>query len=480
MGLIDRFQNLFKRNQPAPTASTVTAVAPPYRPSATARLLAEETDRRTLVRECMAMYRADTRVREILQAVARDATRGGFELTVEGPRAAEAKAIATEMLERVDFWKWIEPWVRLTLRDGDAFLELVADGAGDLVEISRKPTLEMHRLSDEFDHFKDVTKAFAWSDALWGGWTLDGTPPPGSVTFAEWQIVHARWDHDGDGRYGSPLFAAARTAFKRMSEGELDIAIRRKTRAGMKYVHSLKDASQGDIEAYRLRNQAALDEPFAAVADFFSTRETTITAVQGDANLSEIEDVLHHMRTFWLASPKPMGLMGFGQDLNRDVLDEQQREYDLAKEAISRWVTEQIVAPIVERQWLLKGILPESLTWSAEWSSVQPLTATALAEMGKAVAALKATALLTDETLLRLVSRFLPDFDVDAEILALASERPDEIERMAQLGQQADNNPDGEDDDDDDQQRDAGVGDGGADGAGAGGGVAADQTGERR
>ena len=104
VGLIDRFQNIFKRNEPAPTASTVTAVAPPYRPSALSRLMAEETDRRTLVRECMAMYRNDTRAREILQAVARDATRGGFELVVEGPRAVEAKAIATDMLERVDFW----------------------------------------------------------------------------------------------------------------------------------------------------------------------------------------------------------------------------------------------------------------------------------------------------------------------------------------------------------------------------------------
>ena len=431
MGLIDRFQNIFKRNAAAPETAAVTAVAPPYRPSATARLMSEETDRRTLVRECQAMYRNDTRAREILQAVARDATRNGFELVVEGPRAEEAKAIAMGMLERVDFWMWIEPWVRLTLRDGDSFLELVADGQGDLVSVSRKPTLEMHRLSDEFDHFADPAQAFAWSDMLWGGWTVNGTAPPGAATFAEWQIVHARWDYDGDGRYGSPLFAAARSAYKRLSEGELDIAIRRKTRAGMKYLHALKDASAADIEAYRLRNQAALDEPFAAVADFFSSKETTITTVQGDATLSEIEDVLHHLRTWWLASPKPMGLMGYGQDLNRDVLDEQQREYDLAKEAISRWITEQIVAPLVERQWLLKGILPEGLTWSAEWSAVEPMSAVGLADVGKAVAALRMTGLLSDETLVRLVSRFVPDFDADAELAALAAGRPDEIGRMA-------------------------------------------------
>lgn len=428
MGLIDRFQRLFARGKETPAATTV--VMPPPRVSALSRLAAIEQDRMSIVRMCQAMHRDDPRAREILRSVARDATRGGFELMVQGPRADEAKTVALAMLERVDFWRQVETWVRLTLRDGDLFLELVADGNGDLVTVSRKPTLEMHRLSDEFDRFGNPERAYAWSDTLWAGWSQQMTLPPGAVTFAEWQIIHARWDYDGDGRYGSPLFAAARESYKRMTDGEDDIWVRRRTRAGMKYVHSLKDASDADLEAYRIRNQAALDEPFAAVADFFSNRETTITAVQGDANLSQIEDVLHHMRTWWLSSPKPMGLMGFGQDLNRDVLDEQQREYNLAKETISRWVTEEIVAPLIERQWLLRGIWPAALTWTAEWSSAQPLTAATLADMGRAIGALRMTGLLTDETLVRLISRFLPDFDVDAELAALATARPDEIGRM--------------------------------------------------
>jgi len=29
---------------------------------------------------------------------------------------------------------------------------------------------------------------------------------------ADWQVIHARWDHDEGNRYGQPLFASARTA----------------------------------------------------------------------------------------------------------------------------------------------------------------------------------------------------------------------------------------------------------------------------
>ena len=53
------------------------------------------------------------------------------------------------------------------------------------------------------------------------------------------------------------------------------MAIRRKTRAGMRYVHNLKGASEGQIEAYRERNQQALTDPNAAIADFFANADST-------------------------------------------------------------------------------------------------------------------------------------------------------------------------------------------------------------
>lgn len=454
MGLVERFQALFRPR--IEEVAPATRVAPPARPSALARLLSEESDRRAVVLECRAMYANDPRARGVIRSVASDATRGGFDLVVEGPRAAQALEIAEEMLERTKFWKQLQQFARMLFRDGDLFLELAADGQGNIVEITRKPSLEVMRLSDEFDRFTDPRRAFAWSDALWGGWTPGRELPPGAVTFAEWQIIHARWDFDGDGRYGAPMFASARSQAKRMREGELDVAIRRKTRAGMKYVHTLEGASEGQIEAYRLRNQDALNDPFAAVADFFSNQKGGIEAIQGDATLSEIEDVVHHIRTWWLAAPKPMSLLGYGQDLNRDVLEQQQKAYNTTAEELSTWLSEEIVQPLIERQWLLRGIWPASLKWSIEWMHKQPVDAAGLQELASAVAGLRAAGIMSDETILRLVSRFLPDFDVEAELTALQAQMQDEVARqaLAAADEEPEEEPDGVVDDGPDEEAD--------------------------
>jgi hypothetical protein len=141
-----------------------------------------------------------------------------------------------------------------------------------------------------------------------------------------------------------------------------------------------------------------------------------------------------------------MSLLGYGQDLNRDVLDEQEEQYRRGLESICTWITGQFVKPLIERQWLLKGIWPASLVWAAEWANKQPATAADMDLAAKAVVTLGATRLLTDETLLRLLSHVLPDFDVAAEMKALAAQKPDEVGRMAQAADNtADDGSDSED-----------------------------------
>ena len=428
MGLIDRFQAMFRPRQQT-TDLPVTMVTPPPRVSTLMQMFAAERDRRSIVNDCRLMYDEDPRTQGVINTLARDAAKGGFELRVEGQRAEEAKIIADELLDRIEFWERVDDWARFALRDGDLFLEIACNTQGDIVNVSRKPTLEIYRWTDEFDRFIDPVRAFFWADLYW----QEAMEPPQDATFfAEWQIIHARYGQDEGSRYGRPLFAAARTAYKRMKEGELDIAIRRKTRAGMKYVHSLEEANESDVEAYKARNKAALNEPFAAVADFFSNKRTSIQSIQGDARLSEIDDVLHHIRTWWVASPVPMSLLGYGQDLNRDVLDEQKQQYDSVKESMSEWVSQQIVRPLIERQWLLKGIYPDGLDWSIEWASKQPFKAADLGEAAKALTMLNATGMLTNETLIRLFSRFVPGFDADAELAAMEQQQADQM-------QQADN-----------------------------------------
>lgn len=432
MALLDRFQALFRPRQQT-TDQPVTMVTPPPRVSTLTQLFAAERDRRAMVNDCRAMYDEDPRAKGVINTLARDAVKGGFELRVEGQRAEEAKALADALLDRAGFWERVDDWVRFALRDGDLFLEIACNTQGDIVEVSRKPSLEIYRWTDEFDRFIDPMRAFFWTDLYWQSME----PPPNATFFAEWQMIHARYGQDEGSRYGRSLFASARTAYKRMKEGELDIAIRRKTRAGMKYVHSLEEANEGDVEAYKARNKAALNEPFAAVADFFSNKRTSIQSIQGDARLSEIDDVLHHIRTWWVASPVPMSLLGYGQDLNRDVLDEQKQQYDSVKESMSEWVSQQIVRPLIERQWLLKGIYPDGLDWSVEWASKQPFKAVDLGEAAKALTLLNATGLVTDETLIRLFSRFVPGFDADAELAALEKQKAEQAQRAENMARVA-------------------------------------------
>lgn len=424
MGVLDRIAAYFRRDI---VARTALPTSPPPRPSQLIEAFSAEHGRRAIVEEARRMAEDDPRVKGILETLARDTVKTGFALTVDGPRAQEAERVALELFDRLNFQDRLERWVKSTLRDGDTFLEVLVNTNLDVVDLSRKPTLEMHRNSDEFDRFADSAKAFFWTDKLWSG----SEPPADAVWFAEWQVIHARYQEDDNQRYGRPLLTPARSAYKRMREGELDIAIRRKTRAGMRYVHSIEEGSEAEIERYIERNRPALDDPFAAVQDFFSSKRTSVQSIQGDANLNEIEDVLHHIRTFWIASPVPMALLGYGQDLNRDVLDEQKEQYDAAKEQLAAWAAYQFIYPLVERQWLLRGILPGSLTYAVEWTAKQALTAPDLQAAAQAVVALQASGLLTPETLLQLLGRFVPDLDVQAELEAVEQRIEDEAARLA-------------------------------------------------
>lgn len=426
MALIDRLQNLFRPR--AAQEKPLTLAAPPARPSSLVGRFSADSGRRAMVEAAVLMYDEDPRADGVISTLARDALRGGFDMVIDGPRAEEAQTIADDLLTRVDFFSRADDWTRLAARDGDSLLEVAADGAGRIVHISRKPTLEMVRWSNEYDMFDDPARAFYWTDQMY--WALDG-PPGDAVFFAEWQIVHARYKRDEGSRYGRPMFASARKAYKRMSEGELDIAIRRKTRAGMKYVHSLEDASEPDIEAYKVRNQAVLSEPFAAIADFFSNKRTTIQAIQGDARLAEIDDVLHHIDTWAVAGQVPLELIGYGRNINRDVLQQKKEQYDESLLATRAWVVSEIARPLLERQWLLLGIWPPSLTWTVEWKGKKQPGVGELETAAKALIALKATGLFQGETLLRLFAMFVPGFDAQAEIDVLGDRVDDMPGRIA-------------------------------------------------
>jgi len=243
-------------------------------------------------------------------------------------------------------------------------------------------------------------------------------------------MIHARWGHDEGSRYGRPLFASGRKAWKRLDEGETDVAVRRKTRAGMKYVHKV-EGGRDKVEEYMDLNKATLDEPFAAIQDFFGNVE--IAAIQGDARLGEISDIQHHIETFAIASPVPLALIGYGKELNRDILEQKLEQYERALEQVTQWVTDQIVKPLLETQWVLQGLWPAHLDYEIQWANKKILSPATLEAVARAGLQLRALG-WPDEIIIEILGPLVPGLDTErlaAALKAAATARPDEIGRFA-------------------------------------------------
>jgi len=406
-GLIDRITSLWKPRAVVSTPTTIDE-QPPARASAIAFTYSTEWDRRSKINEAREMYK-DARVKRILGTIARDATRAGFSIESNDPRAVE---VLTALVKRIHLTDVLDDWTRQTFRDGDIFLE-VGIGADLLIDlVTRKPTLEMRRASDARDQFPDPTRAFWHADQMW----MSNDPPPDALWFAAWQIVHGRWAHDEGSRYGTPMFAEAGKPFRRLDQGETDIAVRRHTRAGQRLHHTV-EGEEGDVIKYQERNKDALENPFAAQLDFFSNKPGGISVIQGDAHLEEIGDVMHHLHTMWTASILPMSLIAYGQDLNRDILNEQRDQYNDDLPTVTKWVEDEFVRPVCDLQLLLMGILPESATYKIAWVSRQILTPMMLKDLATAATLLRSFG-LNDETILTLIGQFTPNVKLTVDMLA--------------------------------------------------------------
>lgn len=426
--ITDYFSALINRLRPAQPATSSDERPSPRRRTALPPRFTVDRGLPAEVRDSRAMVAGDTRPKEIISTLARDVVKGGFRVVVsKGTDVKKAQSAADELYQRLRLESRLDDYCRLTFRDGNSFLELSVERSGQIADLTRKPTLLMRRASNHYDRFDDPRRAYWYSEEPW--WQPE--PPADALWFADWQIIHARWDHDEGARYGTPLFASARKAFRRLDEGEDNIAIRRKTRAGMRYNHKLNTNDPAEVESYLENNKDVLDSPYAPIQDFFGNVE--IEAIQGDARLSEIDDVLHHVDTFGVASPVPLELIGYGKALNRDILEQKLEQYERALETVTQWLEDQLVRPLLERQWLLLGIWPGGLEYQIQWASKKTLTPTMLKDIAAAGVQLRGLG-WPDEVVIDILAPLIPDFDAGALKQAMAAERasrPDEIGRIA-------------------------------------------------
>jgi len=391
-------------NPPSAQADSSTAQAGAEAVVSEYEKLKADRDRMAKIKTCRTMYETDPRVKKALKMYATDLVKAGF---IVKTKNEQAKQIASDLQKRLGLNKKLQDVTRLSGRDGDSFYEVAVDDQLNIIELSRKPTLRMRRNTNGADKFMDPMRAYYMIDENYMGTGI----PENAMWFSQWQIIHARWDHDDESRYGTPMWASATGAFKRVTEGETDLAVRRKVRAGMRLLHVV-EGNESDLKAYKEMNKAALQTPTAAHLDMFSNKTGSITAVQGDAHLNEINDILHQVATMFAASDVPMELVAYGEGLNRDILGEKKQEYEESLDDGREWLTEEFLKPLLERQWLLSGILPASIEYEIIWRTAKPLTPADLRDLADAISRLRLLG-VKDEILQQLMALFIRNVDDD-------------------------------------------------------------------
>jgi len=366
-----------------------------------------ERDRTSMVKDARAMYKDDPRVERMHRDYARDLLRNGFFVKTQDKRVQD---VIGSLQTRLDLNQRLEEWLRLSMRDGESFLELEAQAVTanqfQLASVTRKPTLKMHRASNNADRFDNPAKAFWMGDDTF--YTQEA--PADAIWFPQWKIIHARWNHDEENRYGTPMMASARKHYKFVQEGELNIAVRRKAGRSMNR-HHVVEGGQADVDAYIEKNKAAFGK-LGAVVDFVSNKAGGLTVNQGDGNIDKIGDVLHNIETMASASDKPMELMFGGKDLNRDILGDKKEAYEEILNQGREWATIEILKPLIDMELLLNGILPASVSYTLVWRKAKTLNPQEIGFLADAAMKLKVLG-VKDEVIQLILAAYLRDVDTD-------------------------------------------------------------------
>jgi hypothetical protein len=316
------------------------------------RVMWVDPDLRQAILDIREMDRLDGRVRRIHSRIARDTVKGGLIMQ----QAAASESLATEWDEfqkrmQLDRVEKLKSDARGLVMEGNLPMQWVLDDQRNVVSGVRMPSETIMPNVGGSGRFKDVTRAYIQYDIMTG---------TEIAVFPLWQLFHARFDPDNFddmGSLGRPFLDAARTNWRKLRMTEEDLVIRRRMRAPLRMAHTLKGATQGEVDAYR--QQVEKDQAEGMTTDYYSNREGGVTAVQGDANLDQIGDIVHLLDTFFAGSPLPKGMMGYTDDLARDILEDLKRDYYDEVDVI-----QDTLAYVYEAgfrlQLLLKGINPDA------------------------------------------------------------------------------------------------------------------------
>jgi hypothetical protein len=265
------------------------------------------------------MDKRDGRVKNIHNRVARDTVRGGLVMTM----TRESPSIRREwdgyvrrlQLNRIEKLK---SDARGLVMEGNLPLQWVLDERLQVAAAVRMPSETIRPEVGKNGLWKDVRQAYSQINMISG---------VVETTFPLWQLHLARMDPDNFddlGAMGRPFLDAGRSVWRKLDMTEEDLVIRRRTRAPLRLAHVLEGATKDELDDYQNRTEGEKGE---ITTDFYMNRKGGVQAVQGDASLSDIDDVVHLMSTFFAGGPLPGAMLGYTSNVARDILEDLRRTY---------------------------------------------------------------------------------------------------------------------------------------------------------
>lgn len=280
-----------------------------------------DTERRAMVRTVRDMDRRDGRVKQIHNRLARDCIRGGLVLQVNEKGSSEVLKREWRAMQgrlQLEVGEKLKSDARGFVMEGNLPLQLVLNDRQDVVAAIRMPSETLVPITDIGGRFKNPAAAWEQRDVMTGT-TL--------ASWAAWQMSVARLDPDNFddlGSMGRPFLDSCAHVWQKLTMTEEDLVLRRRMRAPLRMAHVLEGADSTELETYRKQVEGERGE---ITTDYYLNKKGAVTAVQGDATLGDIDDVVHLLDTFYAGSPAPKGLFGYTEGMARDILEDLKRSY---------------------------------------------------------------------------------------------------------------------------------------------------------
>lgn len=329
------------------------------------RLMYVDPALRASILDIRHMDKVDGRVKKIHNKISRTAVKGGLQLV----NPSENKRIARiwkafEKRLNLNKQEKLESDARGLAMEGNLAVQWVMNKERQVIAGIRMPSETIRPVVTENGMFKDSNNAYEQWDILTGKVI---------ASFPLWNMTMVRLspdNFDDMGSMGRPYLDASREVWQKLLMTEEDLVIRRRERAPLRTAHVLEGATEPDLITYKDRVEADQKD---GSTNYYLNKKGGVTALQGDANLDQINDVVYLLDTFFSSSPAPKAFFGYPGDLNRDILEDLKKEFFEEIDALQDTLSTAYYLGF-RLQLLLEGVNPDGVDFDIQFIERKTMT----------------------------------------------------------------------------------------------------------